>query len=168
MIRLKTILHPTDFSEDSRYALEVACAMARDQAARVILLHVVPRPVLIGRDSNVPAFREAHAEEDRLADRQEMSDRLENLRAEARTGPVETLIKEGDVANVIVRTAEEPPCDLIVMGSHGRSGAYQRLMGSAAAEVTQNASCPVVTVRIPARVPRPLPGRVVAMPGATF
>jgi nucleotide-binding universal stress UspA family protein len=149
MIRLKTILHPTDFSKDSQYALEVAYALARDQAARVILLHVVPRPVLIGRDSNVPAFKEAHAEEDFLANRQEMMDRLKRLRGEAPSAQVEALLKEGDVAGVIARTAEETACDLIVMGTHGRSRSFQLMMGSVAAEVTQKASCPVVTVKVP-------------------
>jgi nucleotide-binding universal stress UspA family protein len=149
MIRLKTILHPTDFSEDSRYALEVAFALAREQAARVILLHVVPRPILIGRDSNVPAFKEAHAEEDLLTSRREMSERLDRMRAEAPSIQVETLLKEGDVAAVIARTADETVCDLIVMGTRGRSREYQLLMGSVAAEVTRTASCPVVTVKVP-------------------
>jgi len=150
MIHLKTILHPTDFSADSRYALELACALARDQAARVILLHVVPRPAPIGRDPKVPAFKEAHTAEDLQAYRQEMLGRLEGLRVEAPHADVQPLLREGDVADTILRTAEETPCDLIVMGSHGKSRMYQLMMGSVAAEVMQNAPCPVVTVRIPA------------------
>lgn len=56
-------------------------------------------------------------------------------------------MKEGEVASVIVRTAEETPCDLIVMGTRGKSRMYQVMMGSVAAEVARKASCPVVTVR---------------------
>lgn len=149
MIHLKTILHPTDFSANSHYALELACAMAREQEARVILLHIVPRPISIGRDSQVPAFKEAHAEVDILTDRWEMSDQLEKLRVKAPCPRVETLIKEGNVADTIVRAAHETACDLIVMGTYGRSRAYQAVMGSIAAEVTRNASCPVVTVKVP-------------------
>lgn len=150
MIHLKTILHPTDFSDESRYALEVACAVARDQAARVIVLHVLPRPAPIGRDSNVPAYREAHAAEDLQAYRLEARERLEKLRAEAPAAQAEVLLSEGDVAGVIARTAEESDCDLIVMGSHGRSRMYHAMMGNVAAEVTRKATCPVVTVRVPA------------------
>ena len=63
MIGLKTILHPTDFSEPSRYALELACTLAREQGARVVLLHVLPRPVTL-MPSDVPPSRSLHAEED--------------------------------------------------------------------------------------------------------
>jgi nucleotide-binding universal stress UspA family protein len=150
MMRLKTILQPTDFSESSRYALEVACALARDQSARVILLHVLPRPGLIGRDSGVPAFKEAHAQEDLHDYRQELMGRLESLRREAPSAQVEVALKEGAVAEVIVRTAEETACDLIVLGSHGKSRNYELTMGSVAAEVTKGPPCPVVTVKAPA------------------
>jgi nucleotide-binding universal stress UspA family protein len=153
MIHLKTILHPTDFSEGSRYILEVACALARYEGGRVILLHVVPRPIVIGEDRNVSAYKEAHAQQDFLEDRWEMADRLEKLRGEAPDPRVEALLKEGDVAAVIARTAEETASNLIVMGSHGRSRAYQAVLGSVAAEVTRTASCPVMTVRVPAVAP---------------
>lgn len=149
MIHLKTILHPTDFSEDSRYALELACSLARDQAARVILLHVLPRPSLIGRDSNVPAFKEEHTSADLKTYRDEVTGRLTRLREEASWAQVESVLKEGDVASVILRAAEETPCDVIVMGTHGKTRMHQIMMGSVAAEVARKASCPVVTVRIP-------------------
>lgn len=157
MIRLKTILHPTDFSAESQHALEVACALARDQAARVILLHVVPRPVLIGRDCNVPAFKEAHAEEDHLAYREEMEEKLEKLRRQMPAVRLEAVLKEGDVAEVVTRTADEAPCDLIVLGAHGSSGMHGHMMGSVAAEVTQKATCPVVTVALPLSGAAPSP-----------
>ena len=59
------------------------------------------------------------------------------------------MLKEGDVPDVIVRTADTIPCDLIVMGTHGEARAYQSVMGSVTAAVTGNASCPVVTVKLP-------------------
>ena len=149
MIALKTILHPTDFSESSRYALELACALARDQAARVIVLHVLPHPAPIGTDSNVPAFKDAHTAEDLQAYREEMARLLARVREQAPCAQVEPLLKEGPVADVITRTFAETPCDLIVMGTHGRSRMHQLMMGSVAAAVTRNASCPVVTVKVP-------------------
>jgi nucleotide-binding universal stress UspA family protein len=148
MITLKTILHPTDFSESSRYALELACALARDQAARVVILHVLPRPAsLIGGD--VPAHKAHHAEEDLKAYRDEMSNLLAKVRERASCAQVDTKLKEGPVAEVISRTAAETPCDLVVMGSHGQSRVRAAMLGSVAAAVTRSAHCPVVTVEIP-------------------
>ena len=149
MIGLKAILHPTDFSDSSRYALELACALARDQAARVIVLHVLPHPAPIGTDSNVPAFKDAHAAEDLQAYREEMARLLAKVREQAPCAQVEPPLKEGPVAEVITRTAAETPCDLIVMGTHGRSRMHQLMMGSVAAAVTRNPTCPVVTVKVP-------------------
>jgi nucleotide-binding universal stress UspA family protein len=155
MLHLRTILHPTDFSEDSLYALEVACAIARDQAARLILLHVVPRPSPIGRDANVPAFKDAHTDADLQAYRQEMQSRLAKLREEASYAQIEAVLKEGNVAAVIVRTAEETPCDLIVMGTHGKSRMVQLMMGSVATDVMRKPPCPTLTVRAPRSATRP-------------
>lgn len=150
MIHLKTILHPTDFTEDSRYALEVACALARDQSARVILLHVLPHAAPIGRDRTVPTFREAHIDEDLQAYREEMTRKLAKEREMASYARVETLLHEGDVASTITRTAEETPCDVIVMGTHGNSRKHA-LMGGVAEEVIRKAHCPVVAVKFPVR-----------------
>jgi nucleotide-binding universal stress UspA family protein len=152
MMRLKTILHPTDFGEHSRYALEVACALARDQAARVIVLHVLPRPAPMLSVGHAPAVKEEHAREDLATYREEMTARLEAMREEAPWTGVDTMLCEGDVVATIIHTAEEHPCDLIVMGTHGKSRMHQLTMGSAAAEVTRKAPCPVLAVRMPATV----------------
>ncbi len=150
MIALKTILHPTDFSESSRYAMEVACALAREQSARVILLHVLPRAAPIA-GQEVPTIRAEHAEEDLRAYKEEMAGVLARARERAPLARVESLLKEGPVADVITRTALETLCDLIVMGTHGRSRMHQVMMGSVAAAVTRGASCPVITVKMPAK-----------------
>lgn len=149
MIRIRNILYPTDFSENSRYALEVACAIGRDQAAGVLLLHVLPRPLPATRINDIPAVKAEHVEEDRKSYREEMAARLDNLREEAPLAQTESLLREGDAADVITRTAEEAPCDLIVMGTHGWTGDVGRLMGSVTEEVTRKAPCPVVTVKAP-------------------
>src|SRR5262245_54222724 len=54
MLSIKTILHPTDFSETSRSAFRLACALARDYGAKLIVLHVYPTPVLPTLGGNVP------------------------------------------------------------------------------------------------------------------
>lgn len=148
MLKLKTILHPTDFSEDSRFALEIATSLARDHGTRLVLLHVVPSSILIGRDKNVPAYKEAHTDEDLQAHKREMSEQLGSLqRTIPRSTKAEVLLKEGEVAAAIISAARDVSADLIVMGTHGRSQAYQMLMGSVASAVTGKAACPVLTVR---------------------
>lgn len=148
MLKLKTILHPTDFSEDSRLALDVALKLAADHGTNLIVLHVVPSSILIGRDKNVPAYKEAHSEEDLQAHKREMSEQLKHLqRTIPRTVKADLLLREGDVAAAIVSVAREVAADLIVMGTHGRSQAYQTQLGSVASLVTGKAGCPVLTAR---------------------
>src|SRR5205814_2627344 len=81
-------------------------------------------------------YREARQELNRLA----VPDG--NVRAERR-------FEEGDAAGTILRVARELPADLIVMGTHGRTGLGRLLMGSVAEQVVRKASCPVMTVKTP-------------------
>jgi nucleotide-binding universal stress UspA family protein len=62
---------------------------------------------------------------------------------------LEHRLVEGDAATVILQVATEIKCDLIVMGTHGRTGLSRLLMGSVAEQVVRNASCPVLTVKTP-------------------
>lgn len=149
MLQLKTILHPTDLSEDSRYALDLACVLARDQKARLILLHILPRLPVGAGTGGVSALREEHTSADLKAYREEMAGQLEKIRKGLPLERVEVLIKEGEAARVIAVTAEETPCDLIVMGTHGRSGKDEMMMGSVAAQVARRPPCPVVTIAAP-------------------
>jgi len=148
MFHLHTILIPTDFSESSHFAMETACAMARDQGAHVVLLHVAPQSPAIIRD--VPGFKEEHIHDDFKAYRQDIDARMSRLREEVPLANVETLVVEGDVAGSILRVAERKACDVIIMGTHGKSRMLQLMMGSVAAEVSRKANCPVLTVRVPA------------------
>ena len=143
MLAIKTILHPTDFSWRSEDALKLACALARDYGARLILLHVKEMPsVQFGElGPNLP----------------EPGNCMESLRATLRELPVDDLtideterrIEEGDPADVIVRVASETESDLIVMSTHGRRGVGRLVVGSVAEEVLRRAPCPVLTVRQP-------------------
>jgi len=147
MIHIHNILVPTDFSESSHFATEMACAVARGEGAHVILLHVSPQPPAIVRD--VPAFKEQHVQEDFAAYRQEIDARMARLRKEIPARNVESLVAEGETACSILRIAEEKACDVIIMGTHGKSRMLQLMMGSVAAEVSRKACCPVITVRVP-------------------
>jgi nucleotide-binding universal stress UspA family protein len=66
---------------------------------------------------------------------------------------LETKMVEGHPAETICRVAKEEGCDLIVMGTHGRSGLGRLLLGSVAEQVLREAACPVLTVKMPAESP---------------
>jgi nucleotide-binding universal stress UspA family protein len=130
MFQFKTLLHPTDFTDASRHAFDLACQIARDRGARVVALHVVPPP-------------------NRHSSEVVIGDPLAGFRKIAPDVPIDTRVEKGDPAGVILKTAEELKCDLIVMGTHGRTGLRHRLTGHVADEVAQKAACPVLTMRCP-------------------
>jgi nucleotide-binding universal stress UspA family protein len=140
MLALGTILYPTDFSERSRSAFQLACALARDHGARLILLHVAGPAVLYGEGLTVLPTESYH---------EQLRERLQGLQAQAPKGVVELRVCEGDAAGEILRVADETKCDLIVMGTHGWTGLGRLLMGSVAEKVVRKAPCPVLTLRTP-------------------
>jgi nucleotide-binding universal stress UspA family protein len=145
----KAILYATDFSESSRAAFTVACSLARDLGCRLIVLHVFPSLEAI-RDAEMAAGipPSEHFEEDMTACRAEMRAQLDALEPPPGVR-FERQLKEGHVSPAILRAAEENTCDLIVMGTHGKTKIRRALMGSVAEQVMRQASCPVVVVRQP-------------------
>src|SRR5579884_1107109 len=144
MLPLGTVLHPTDFSENSEYAFQVACELARDYKARLVLLHVMAPPMVIYAGGPVPA--EAWPSIDQV------QEKLRELHGQAHQVRVEAQVMEGDPVDMILRAAEETDCDVIVMGTHGRTGLGRLLMGSVAEAVIRKAPCPVLSVKpVPAR-----------------
>jgi nucleotide-binding universal stress UspA family protein len=141
MLPIRTVVHPTDFSDRSGYALPLAAALARDYHARLIVLHVMSRPVV--------AFGNAVVPDDPEAVRAAAQKQLDGLPVPG--GPAaERRLAEGDPVGVILNFAREAPADLIVMGTHGRTGLGRALMGSVAEHVVRAAPCPVLTVTAPA------------------
>lgn len=133
------ILIPTDFSEGSRPALAMAEALARAERAELILMHVAPERIPTGGTFLVPPILEPEREE--LA-------RLEQREIAALSGiTVRTHFCQGDPAAEILLMADDLRCDLIVMGSHGRTGLRRLLMGSVAESVCRRAPCPILIVR---------------------
>jgi nucleotide-binding universal stress UspA family protein len=141
MLPIRTILHPTDFSDRSRNALQLAAALARDYRARLVLLHVLPRPVVAYGDGLVPPDPEDL--------RAEVREELDRLTVPGPDLPTDRRVAEGDPAGVILHLAREAPADLIVLGTHGRTGLGRLLMGSVAEQVVRRAPCPVLTVATP-------------------
>jgi nucleotide-binding universal stress UspA family protein len=141
MLPLRTILHPTDYSEHSAYAFQVACALARDHGARLIVLHVAePLSAFYLEGAVIPSPEEYQ---------EEVRERLRKIQVPDAKVVVERRLEEGDPAAGIVRVAREAGCDLIVMGTHGRMGLSRLLMGSVAEQVVRKAPCPVLTVKMP-------------------
>lgn len=136
---IRLILHPTDFSQDSEGALQVARSLARDLGARLIILHVAPIEVAI--DGAAEAEPDSHDYRDAM---EQIHKRLEGPDLKY---PVEIRISRGFAPEVIKTTAEEVGCDLIVMGTHGRTGLSRVLLGSVAESVLPRADCPVMIVR---------------------
>jgi nucleotide-binding universal stress UspA family protein len=137
MLAIRTILHPTDFSESAEAAFSVAGMLAKAHKARLIVLHVYPLPISRGEGVDYPPDQ---AEMWRLLDRYYVPDPDVH---------VDDRLAEGSAPEEILRVAEEEGCDLIVMGTQGRTGLARLLMGSVAEKVMRGAHCPVLTVRIP-------------------
>lgn len=137
MLPLATILHPTDFSEHSEFAFRLACALARDYQARLVLLHVLPPPMVVYAGGPVPAETWPTVEE--------AKEKLRQMEGQAHRVRVESQVLEGDPVDMILRAAEETNSDVIVMGTHGRTALARLLMGSVAEDVLRKAPCPVLT-----------------------
>lgn len=134
MLPISTILHVTDFSEPAAKAFQVACSLARSCQARLIVLHVVP-PVLTAYPPLPTEWSRREMEE------------LNRIQAPDPQIRLEHRLENGDPIKEILRVAEEIGCDLIVMGTHGRSGIGRLVLGSVAENVVRHAHCPVVTVQ---------------------
>jgi nucleotide-binding universal stress UspA family protein len=141
MLPIRTILHPTDFSDPSQSAFQLACALARDYGARLIVLHVIETPLAVAAEGVLikPTATDLSA----------VRERLERLWPEERRIPVEHRLVEGEVVSQILHVASEAPCDLIVMGTHGRTGLSRLLMGSVAERVLRQAPCLVLAAKAP-------------------
>jgi nucleotide-binding universal stress UspA family protein len=144
----KRICCPIDFSDASRAAMQVAADLARRNGGTLRLLHAYPIPGYTFPDGSVVASPRMMQE---LADGAQRH--LEEWRDEAaRLGApsVEVVKAIGEPAHEIVAYAAEQGIDLLVLGTHGRSGLEHALMGSIAERVVRKAHCPVLTVRPPA------------------
>jgi len=139
MLRIARILHPTDFSPLSENAFHLAYSLARDHGGRVIVLHVAELPVIA---SGVAITSPG-------GDREALAKRLCQFQAPDAKVPIEHRLEKGNPVAEILRVAQESQCDLIVMGTHGRTGLAHLLMGSVAEPVVRKATCPVLVVKTP-------------------
>lgn len=158
MIEIKRILCPTDHSEFSRHAFEQAVVLARWYGADITALHVYGVPMamvaIAGEGTNVPVDHSAMAAAHFAGHLAEISRFIES--ASASGVKVDPLVVEGGVVDSILKQAESLETDLIVMGTHGRSGFERLLLGSVTERILRKAPCPVLTVprRVTATTPR--------------
>jgi len=141
MLNIRTILHPNDFSPRSKPAFQMAVALARDYGARLVILHVLEPWVMAYGEGVVVPPPENYLEE--------VKEQLLKIRPTDEQIAVEHRLIEGDPAPEILRSAVESKADLVVMGTHGRTGLSRLLMGSVAEQVIRKAGCPVLTVKSP-------------------
>ncbi|MFQ5715121.1 MAG: universal stress protein [Candidatus Scalinduaceae bacterium] len=146
-IGFKRIIVPIDFSDCSRMALEYAAATARAHRSKLTILHVFEESFI------EPYVRAANSEEEA----QEIVRRIEQVNESKYVeflmkidlGGVEydRLLRKGIPSNEIVETAREQQAQLIVVGTHGRSGIKHMLIGSDAEEVVRNSPCDIIVVK---------------------
>ncbi|HWU85728.1 MAG TPA: universal stress protein [Kofleriaceae bacterium] len=140
MVALQAILVPIDGSAPSLAALEHAIVLAEDGDTRVDILRVdVPDELGVEPVSSL-------APDARLEIERAFDDAVERARAHL-DGRVSARAASGDPGRTIIETARDGRYDLIVIGTHGRTGRLHVLLGSVAEEVVRNAPCPVLTVR---------------------
>jgi nucleotide-binding universal stress UspA family protein len=143
---VRRILHPTDFSAASRPAFKRAIALAKAERAQLVVGYVLPTIAVVPDGYMSPeTWNQLESGERMAAQRQ-----LNKLLAEAKRAGVRvrgTLIDMGVTHERIVQFAQRHRIDLIVMGTHGRSGVVRAILGSVASRVLASAKCPVMTVR---------------------
>jgi nucleotide-binding universal stress UspA family protein len=163
-MNVQNILVPIDYSGDSQRALQWGASLAEKYGAKLLLLHIIPKSVEEvfpeggAFVSPTSSFHEVRAPGTQPFRRQPIIiDLVDKANTELRdfadknlkgTVPVQSMVAGGSPAEEILRTAREEKADLIVMGTHGRTGFRHLLLGSVAEAVTRHAPCPVFTVRI--------------------
>jgi nucleotide-binding universal stress UspA family protein len=154
MIEIRRILCPTDFSDYSRHALDHAVAIARWYTSTITVLHVFSALPVAAYAPGMPGFESivlTRADRDQLL--VEMTRLIETESAPGIT--IEAVIREGSTAGEILSQAADLKADLLIMGTHGRSGFERFLLGSITEKVLRKANCPVLTV--PRRHPDAVP-----------
>ncbi|MFO0912116.1 MAG: universal stress protein [Pirellulales bacterium] len=132
---VQRILCPVDFSDRSRESLKYAAGLAHSLHAKLVLLHAFDLPAtldLAGQTTPLdPALRP----------------QLDEWAGAQGELTAEVILHAGHPGEVICWVAQDRKCDLIVMGTHGRTGLLRTLLGSTAEHVLRHARCPVLTIR---------------------
>lgn len=146
MAGLKRILHATDFSKASARALQEAVKLAKENNARLLVVHVIePTPYVAGGEfggAEIYMKLEDATKRNAQSSMSKLMQRLKKLQIKA-----ESLLLRGAAHEQIVKAAKSKKADMIVIGTHGRTGLSKLFLGSVAGKVVSLATCPVMTVR---------------------
>jgi nucleotide-binding universal stress UspA family protein len=144
----RRVLHPTDFSKASNAAFARSLAEARASRAELVLVHVLA-PVMPIAGAGEAYVTPSVCEQMNATARAWARKQLDRLVARARAAKVRArgMLLEGVAHDQIVRAARREQADMMVMGTHGRTGIARFFLGSVAARVAAMAPCPVLTVR---------------------
>jgi len=148
-IMIKKILCPTDFSENSEHALKYALALATLSQAELQLFHVV-EPINYPQSTELfePVLDEVELTmKMEAAFQKQLEDQVSALKDEY--SKITGKIVMGNTFLAIIQAARDESVDIIVMGTHGRTGLAHVLIGSVAEKVVREAPCPVLTVKHP-------------------
>jgi universal stress protein A len=135
----KTILFPTDFSTASDAALPHAEVLAKQAGATLLIVHVEEPPLAYGGGELYYGLPEPNSER--------IQKMLEDIKPSDQAIPYEHRLTMGDPAAEVVRIATDETSEMIVMGTHGRTGLTRLLMGSVAEAIVRRSPCPVLTFR---------------------
>ncbi|MFT5327815.1 MAG: universal stress protein A [Planctomycetaceae bacterium] len=140
-MKAERILFATDFSHCGDEAMALATSLARDTGATILIVHVEEPPAAYGSGHMYYG--------DPGPTQKELTGMLHRVVPTDPSVPREHHLVMGAPAATLVEFAEKHKVDVIVLGTHGRSGLFRILMGSVAEHVIRHARCPVVTVRHP-------------------
>ena len=138
-IALSNVLFATDFSPHSDLALPYAVAIAQHYGAKLYGAHIINSEDYL---FTAPDLWPAHMEQEKKLQR-EIVNRIDQSLGDV---PHESLFGVGDISTVISRFIEERSIDLLVVGTHGRTGARKVLVGSIAEKLFRQSPCPVLSV----------------------
>jgi len=151
MAEIKKILLATDFSENSKWALTYALSFVKKYEATLYILHVIQQPTYpLGMYAEISfdamdKFNRNISEATEKEMKKLCETELEGVKN------YQSMVVSGTPFLEIIRTAKEKEVDLIVVGTHGRTGLDHILFGSTAEKVVRQAPCPVLSVRLPGK-----------------
>jgi universal stress protein A len=153
MTLITRILCATDFSDAAHEAFVYADRLAHEMHAELLLVHAFDKPAaLTVTAQSTPA--DPH-----------VNDKLESIQSVDPQAKIRRLLHAGPPGEVICWLAANEQCDLIVIGTHGRTGLKHLVLGSVAEYVVRHARCPVLTLRLPAEnEPSPKEPRLLPIP----
>ena len=147
-VRIQKILCPIDFSDCADHALRYATALAENFGAELTLLHVVaPVVAALPGETSLPGVLQTDIDELVEACRERLEQTVGKLAASGLA--VQHQVLNGVPFIEIIRYARDSETDLIIMGTHGRTGLGHLLIGSVAERVVRKSPCPVLTIKHP-------------------